>query len=459
MFRVLACLLLGCLLGTSLPPSPTQGVARAADSWDFNNDAWARLRERTPAERNVYRPTWLPARFRQPAVVTTVGLLFGVIYDSDAGDRLFLGSAANSCGGNSTTSEPITVLGHQGVLMTSTDCAPIWFSWGEGDQFYRVVGYAFNGTAAPSREEMRRIAANLAPVGADGRPVVSAGPPTRECFAETGRCIAGRFLDRWRATGGATVNGLPLTDERTERLEDGNAYAVQYFERARLEYHPENPAPYDVLLGQFGRRVRPADPPVAPQSDAPQYFSETGHNLSGLFYQHWREYGLAQFGYPISEVITETLEDGKPYRVQYFERARFEYHPENQAPYDVLLGQFGWRVLGGGAARTLALEPTSGPCPDARTSVVARGGGFAPDVVARFTIRRDRDGEVTGGNSTSGGRPTNADGSYERTLPLSGCGPDEPVGATFTVTVAEYYPERTPVNGPGVSAMFTVTAP
>ena len=32
------------------------------------------------------------------------------------------------------------------------------------------------------------------------------------------------------------------------------------------------------------------------------------------------------------------------YRVQYFERARFEQHPENRFPYDVLLGQF-WRRI------------------------------------------------------------------------------------------------------------------
>ncbi len=36
---------------------------------------------------------------------------------------------------------------------------------------------------------------------------------------------------------------------------DGKAYTVQYFERARFEWHPENPAPYDVLLGQFGRQI------------------------------------------------------------------------------------------------------------------------------------------------------------------------------------------------------------
>jgi hypothetical protein len=30
---------------------------------------------------------------------------------------------------------------------------------------------------------------------------------------------------------------------------------VQYFERTRFEYHPENAPPYDILLGQCGRRI------------------------------------------------------------------------------------------------------------------------------------------------------------------------------------------------------------
>jgi hypothetical protein len=38
------------------------------------------------------------------------------------------------------------------------------------------------------------------------------------------------------------------------------------------------------------------------------------------------------------------LGDGT-YTVQYFERARFERHPENQAPYDVLLGLLGIEAL------------------------------------------------------------------------------------------------------------------
>ena len=84
--------------------------------------------------------------------------------------------------------------------------------------------------------------------------------PTPLCFAETGHCIRGLFLAYWQAHGGLTLNGYPLTDERVEVLADGNAYAVQYFERTRMEYHPENQPPYNVLLGQFGRQIHPADP-------------------------------------------------------------------------------------------------------------------------------------------------------------------------------------------------------
>jgi len=79
--------------------------------------------------------------------------------------------------------------------------------------------------------------------------------PDEACFPATGFCIQGRFLAYWQAHGGLALNGYPLTAERRERLEDGNTYTVQYFERVRLEYHPENAAPDDILLGQFGRRV------------------------------------------------------------------------------------------------------------------------------------------------------------------------------------------------------------
>jgi hypothetical protein len=177
-------------------------------------------------------------------------------------------------------------------------------------------------------------------------------PGPEACFPETGRCIRGAFLQYWQAHGGLAINGYPLSDEFIEVLEDGKAYQVQYFERVRMEYHPENPVPWDIELGQFGRRIlqertgQTAAPPAQPEAgDA--FFQVTGHNVAPDFFQYWQANGgLAQFGYPLTEEFQEQLEDGKPYTVQYFERARFERHPENQPPYDIELGQFGRRILG-----------------------------------------------------------------------------------------------------------------
>ena len=192
-----------------------------------------------------------------------------------------------------------------------------------------------------------------------GRVVVTGGAGASLAFPETGFTVRDDFLAYWQSHGlefgepnvayreSLALFGYPISDVFEERLEDGKTYWVQYFERARFELHPENADPaYRVLLGQFGRRIRPADPSAAEVPGA-AYYPQTGHNLGGRFREFWAQNGgLPVFGYPISEEFMETLEDGKPYRVQYFERARLELHPENPAPYDVLLGQFGRTVLG-----------------------------------------------------------------------------------------------------------------
>jgi len=74
-----------------------------------------------------------------------------------------------------------------------------------------------------------------------------------------------------------------------------------------------------------------------------QTFPQTGYTVCGKFLDYWNSHGgLAQQGYPISQEFTETSDlNGKPYTVQYFERAVFEMHPENQPPNDVELSQLG----------------------------------------------------------------------------------------------------------------------
>lgn len=87
---------------------------------------------------------------------------------------------------------------------------------------------------------------------------------------------------------------------------------------------------------------------VKPYRNAPatlpsQFFNETGHTVGGGFLQFWlAKGGLQIFGYPITE---EFIEKGRT--VQYFERARFEHHPNsNPSLWDVMLGRVGAELIG-----------------------------------------------------------------------------------------------------------------
>jgi cell wall-associated NlpC family hydrolase len=200
------------------------------------------------------------------------------------------------------------------------------------------------------------------------------------CFPETGKCASGAFLQYWDEHGGLAQQGLPLTDVMSEvNPADGNTYQVQYFERARFEAHPENQAPYTILLGLLGREQYRAKYGVMSQGDggsiAPEQgcrdFSQTGHMICGPFLAYWNNNGgLAQQGLQLTDVFGEkSLADGKWYQVQYFERARFEYHPENKAPNIVLLGLLGSEqflskystTLGPGSwAKVVDTAPTTG---------------------------------------------------------------------------------------------------
>ncbi|NTW01969.1 MAG: hypothetical protein HGA19_11880 [Oscillochloris sp.] len=199
-----------------------------------------------------------------------------------------------------------------------------------------------------------------------GASTTTPAPSNTNCqnFPETGYQVCGRILEYWNQNGGLPVFGYPIGPQQGVTIE-GKEYQAQEFERNRLELHPENARPYDVLLGRLGADVLVKQgrdwqqfSKVSSAASGCRYFAETGHSLCEPFLSYWQSHGLsldgksgytaneslALFGLPLSEQQQEVLSDGTTYTVQWFERARFESHPENAAPYNVLLGLLGVEV-------------------------------------------------------------------------------------------------------------------
>jgi len=197
----------------------------------------------------------------------------------------------------------------------------------------------------------------------------------QRCFPETNYCIAGRIHAFWEHNGGLPVFGYPTGPQQDTVIED-KSFQAQTFERNRLELHPENQSPYDVLLGRLGvdRLTQQGRNwftfPKGQAQDGCRFFPAVGHTICGDVLTAWHanrldlnsdgqtteDENLALFGLPISELQTETIQ-GKEYQVQWFERARFELHPENQPPYNVLLGLLGNEIR----ETTPAFTPSPAP--------------------------------------------------------------------------------------------------
>lgn len=122
--------------------------------------------------------------------------------------------------------------------------------------------------------------------------------------------------------------GSPLSGKLNEGRD------VQYFQYGRLEYHPNNPPPYDYQYGLLGTELahrqmssdgalragfeRPPDP-------AGRTFVDTNHSVGDRngFLAYFNENGgVEAFGYPITE---EYVKDGTVF--QWFQRGRFERRP------------------------------------------------------------------------------------------------------------------------------------
>lgn len=203
-------------------------------------------------------------------------------------------------------------------------------------------------------------------------------------FDETGKSLCEPFLSYWDSHGGLAQQGLPLTGQFSEvSLTDGKSYTVQYFERAVFELHPDKQPPYNVLLSLLGstrlkekypRGAPELPPPMNPVAGKGMLFPETGKEISGAFLDYWKAHGgLMQQGYPITNQFVEKSDlDGKEYTVQYFERAVFEMHPENKAPYNILLSQLGTLQLKKRYPDGVPGDATNTPPADAYTALRQR---------------------------------------------------------------------------------------
>lgn len=199
---------------------------------------------------------------------------------------------------------------------------------------------------------------------------LAAAPTGARFFSETMHSLAGDFRSYYESHGielgdrGISAReslglfGYPVSEAFDEINPDtGELYRVQYFERARMELHPENQPPYRVLLGRlaFGAlRSRNLSEPQIPNPNqgtldaSCQRFPETGYDLCVPLRSFWeRSGGLAVFGLPLVNARNELSNtDGKSYLTQWFERERLEYHPELRgSAYEVLLGLLGSEEL------------------------------------------------------------------------------------------------------------------
>ncbi len=174
------------------------------------------------------------------------------------------------------------------------------------------------------------------------QPISSADEAESHYFVETGHTVRGDFWRFFNGYGGVESLGYPLTEEM---VVDG--WTVQYFEKGRLERHPENEPAYQITVGWMGDLLQRRRPPLSAELIPPagdsnwRYFPKSGHTISGDFLRYFDTHGgMVRFGLPISEPF---LEAGR--LTQDFQSARFFWTPENDSPVTLEeIGRVYWEL-------------------------------------------------------------------------------------------------------------------
>ncbi|MBE9524998.1 MAG: hypothetical protein IMY76_07850 [Chloroflexi bacterium] len=172
-------------------------------------------------------------------------------------------------------------------------------------------------------------------------------------FPDTGHSISGDFLSKFTSIRNPLeIYGQPITEEF---LDQNTGRLIQYFEKTRFEYHPDEIPGLQVQLSVLGDYLyEPGDSLHTPSnSPACRYFPGTDFPVCYAFLDFFEENGgTAQFGYPISGFESH---DGRI--SQYFNRARFEWHPEYPPGERVLVSDLGMQYFSHADADPTHLQP------------------------------------------------------------------------------------------------------
>ncbi|MGA7729801.1 MAG: glycosyl hydrolase [Chloroflexia bacterium] len=116
----------------------------------------------------------------------------------------------------------------------------------EGTEFEVLLGLL--GRELTRGLEGPRFKSNVVGGTQSAQQIGSGGPQAESfTFKETGYRVEQPFLKYWRERGGLRIFGYPISNLYSE-----GDLQVQWFERVRMELHPENPADTLVLLGHLG---------------------------------------------------------------------------------------------------------------------------------------------------------------------------------------------------------------
>lgn len=193
-------------------------------------------------------------------------------------------------------------------------------------------------------------------------PPVTAVEASPDCRPRPEVCVYPTFREFWQKTGGLDQFGFSITDWYPRTVNNRTFY-VQEFERARFEFHPLVDAPHNIVLGRVGAEwldyhvgeltpLLPGDRQFAagvgrcavvePNTPAVcdaflDYHTAHGAEIDGIPLINRNE-RLRLFGAPLTPAMRWST-NGQSMVVQVFERARFEYHPDDPTGKTVQMGK------------------------------------------------------------------------------------------------------------------------